>query len=67
MLVGDKAGALRYAANKPGITITAFDINSNYASTILRLKHSQSLGLKSISTSDAHVLGGYNRIGVHSN
>ncbi|WP_291286865.1 RHS repeat-associated core domain-containing protein [Flavobacterium sp.] len=67
MFIGDEAGVLRYAAGKPGSTITAFEINSKYASTILRLKHPQSLGLKSISASDAHVIGGYFRIGVHSN
>jgi RHS repeat-associated protein len=67
MFVGDKAGALRYAAGKPGSLITAFEVNSRYASTILKLKHPQSFGLKSISAADAHVLGGYYRIGVHSN
>lgn len=67
MFIGDEAGALRYAAGKPGSTITAFEINSKYANTILRLKHPQSLGLKSISASDAHVMGGFYRIGVHSN
>ncbi len=67
MFIGDKAGAMRYAAGKPGSTITAFDIDSRYANTILRLKHPQSLGLKSISASDEHVLGGFYRVGVHSN
>jgi RHS repeat-associated protein len=67
MFVGDETAALNYAKNKPGSTITKFEINSKYASKILEIKHPQELGLKSISASDANVAGGYNRIGVHSN
>ncbi|HBV16499.1 MAG TPA: hypothetical protein DEB71_14335 [Chryseobacterium carnipullorum] len=67
MFVGDETSALNYAKNKPGSTITKFEINSKYANKILEIKHPQELGLKSISASDANVVGGYNRIGVHSN
>jgi RHS repeat-associated protein len=67
MFVGDEAGALRYAAGKPGSTITAFEINSAYANKILQIRHPQSAGLKSISASDYHVPGGQYRIGVHEN
>ncbi|WP_426482397.1 hypothetical protein [Chryseobacterium sp. R2ACT005] len=66
MFVGDETAALNYARNKPGSTITKFEINSKYADKILEIKHPQELGLKSISASDANVVGGYNRIGVHS-
>jgi RHS repeat-associated protein len=67
MFIGDKAGALRYAAAKPGSSITTFKINTQYAKTILKIKHPQKAGLKSISASDIHVKDGYFRIGVHSN
>ncbi|MCU7612967.1 hypothetical protein N0B16_00800 [Chryseobacterium sp. GMJ5] len=66
MFIGDESAALNYAGNKPGSTITKFEINSRYANKILELKHPQELGLKSISGSDANVIGGYNRVGVHS-
>lgn len=64
---GDKSSAMAFAAKKPGSTITAFDINSHYARTILRSKHPQGLGLKSISEADIQVANGYYRIGVHEN
>lgn len=67
MFIGDQDSALRYVAKKPDSKIKAFEINSKYANTISRLKHPQSKGLKSISASDAHVIGDYYRIGVHSN
>ncbi|TAD81435.1 MAG: hypothetical protein EAY75_17760 [Bacteroidetes bacterium] len=67
MFMGNYQDALAFAAKKPGSTITAFTINSRYANTILRAKHAQAMGLKSISASDAHVARGYFRIAVHSN
>jgi len=67
MFVGDEAGAMSYAAKKPGSSVTAFEINSDYANLILRMKHPQEARLKSISASDMHVPGGDYRIGVHSN
>jgi hypothetical protein len=67
MFMGRYADALAYSAKKPGSTITTFTINSRYANTILRLKHLQAMGLKSISASDAHIPRGYFRIAVHSN